>query len=136
MKTNTSQSYLLWGIVGALVIISIGIFFYFNSKEPIIEKNTKAQQHIEQPPLAQPLASEPPPSPQNEKLVSDSLVNQPISTNQTLAHEELDKLKDIEAQLLEQEQNLNAQHQDADQLIKLKEQQIELLSKQLNQHTP
>lgn len=129
MKTKTSHSYLLWGIIGFLIIISMGTFFYFSKKESTTE-------HIDtdHPPIAESLASNP--IAQNEQLVSASLIQQPISQNSTLAHEELDRLKDIESQLLAQEQNLNAQHQDADQLIKLKEEQIELLSKQLNPKHP
>ena len=53
--------------------------------------------------------------------------------NAALAKEEIAKLEDIQSQLTEQEKTLKAQHTDADQLIKLKEEQIKLLEAQLSQ---
>ncbi|ANF82552.1 hypothetical protein A3K93_10370 [Acinetobacter sp. NCu2D-2] len=74
-----------------------------------------------------------PESSQTKKLVDDDLLQAEIPENPTLAQDELAKLDDIQAQLKEQQQTLAAQHQDADQLIALKEEQIKLLGAQLAQ---
>lgn len=50
-----------------------------------------------------------------------------------LAKEEVSKLEDIHRQLKDQEATLKAQHADADQLTKLKEEQVKLLEAQLKQ---
>ncbi|HFF4773957.1 TPA: hypothetical protein ACGC33_002258, partial [Acinetobacter baumannii] len=47
--------------------------------------------------------------------------------------EEVSKLNDIHRQLQDQEATLKAQHADADQLIKLKEEQVKLLEAQVKQ---
>lgn len=65
------------------------------------------------------------------KLVEEDILQAPVPANASLAKEEAAKLEDIQVQLKEQETALKAQHQDADQLIKLKEEQIKLLEAQL-----
>ncbi|WP_353144486.1 hypothetical protein [Acinetobacter pragensis] len=67
------------------------------------------------------------------KLVEEDILKAPVPENASLAKEEVTKLQDIQLQLSEQEKSLNAQHADADQLIKLKEEQIKLLEAQLAQ---
>lgn len=64
-------------------------------------------------------------------LVDDSLLKQPVASDPTLIEEELAKLNELEKQLMEQQANLEAQHQDAEKLIKLKEERIRLLEAQL-----
>lgn len=64
-------------------------------------------------------------------LVDDSLADQPIPTDVALVKDELVQLQDIDTQLNEQKAMLNQQHQDADELIKLKEEQLANLEKQL-----
>lgn len=64
-------------------------------------------------------------------LIEESVLNQPIAENATLAAEELAKLNELQAQLQEQQTTLAAQHTDADELLKLKEEQIKLLEAQL-----
>lgn len=69
----------------------------------------------------------------NTALVDEKIIEQAIPQNESLAKDELAKLKDIQTQLDQQTMSLNAQHQDADQLIKLKQEQIKLLEAQLAQ---
>ncbi|MCU4413892.1 hypothetical protein KTH71_07530 [Acinetobacter sp. WU_MDCI_Axc73] len=72
-------------------------------------------------------ASEPAPS----TLIDDSILKTPVPDHLSLAKEEIAKLDDIQEQLKDQQSSLQAQHQDADTLIKLKEEQIKLLETQL-----
>ncbi len=53
--------------------------------------------------------------------------------NAALAKEEVAKLDDIQNQLNDQRALLKQQHNDADELIKLKEEQIKILEAQLAQ---
>lgn len=64
-------------------------------------------------------------------LVDESLLKQPVASDPTLIEEELAKLNELEKQLNEQQANLKAQHDDAEKLIKLKEERIRLLEAQL-----
>lgn len=66
------------------------------------------------------------------QLVNDDLLKQPISNNSTLAQEEVTKLEELHHQLNQQQSMLQAQHEDANQLIQLKQEQIKLLEAQLN----
>ena len=65
------------------------------------------------------------------ELINESLMEQPIPEDQALIKDELIQLTDIDTQLNEQKTLLDQQHVDADELIKLKEQQIAQLEKQL-----
>ena len=64
-------------------------------------------------------------------LVDDSLVEQPIAEDQALQKDEIAQLKEIQKQLGEQKDLLEQQHQDADKLLELKEQQLAELEAQL-----
>lgn len=64
-------------------------------------------------------------------LVDESLLEQPTNTDPALAKDELVQLNDIQTQLNEQKEMIEQQHADADKLIKLKEQQLLALEKQL-----
>lgn len=66
-------------------------------------------------------------------LVTEDILKAPIPENASLAKEEEARLADIQQQLAEQEKTLNAQHADADELIKLKEEQLKMLEQQLAQ---
>jgi uncharacterized coiled-coil protein SlyX len=66
-----------------------------------------------------------------EPLITEDILKAPIPQNASLAKEEEARLADLQLQLAEQEKTLQAQHADADQLIKLKEQQLKLLEQQL-----
>ena len=65
------------------------------------------------------------------ELVDETLLEHPIPEDQALVKDELIQLTDIDTQLNEQKTLLEQQHTDADELIKLKEQQIAELEKQL-----
>ena len=70
---------------------------------------------------------------ESKPLVTEDILTAPIPENASLAKEEQARLADLQAQLAEQEKTLKAQHADADQLIKLKEEQLKLLEQQLAQ---
>jgi hypothetical protein len=67
----------------------------------------------------------------NVELVNETILKDKVPENASLAKEEVAKLEDIQKQLDDQQQNLTSQHADADQLIKLKEEQIKILEQQL-----
>ena len=64
-------------------------------------------------------------------LVSESILKDEVSTNPSIAKEEISKLEDIQDQLLTQQTMLAEQEKNAEQLIKLKEEQIQILEQQL-----
>ena len=67
--------------------------------------------------------------------MNEDVLKQPIPAQESLAKEEVSKLNDIHRQLQDQEATLKAQHADADQLIKLKEEQVKLLDTKLNNNS-
>lgn len=69
----------------------------------------------------------------SQQLVNEDVLKQPVPAQESLAKEEVSKLNDIHQQLQDQEATLKAQHADADQLIKLKEEQVKLLEAQVKQ---
>ena len=132
-----NNSKLMWIIAGGLgaVIVLIAIFFWLNNtsestqiNEPL-NQTTPAAKKVEAAatPVEQSTASET----ANVELVKASILKDKIPENASLAKEEVAKLEDIQKQLDDQQQNLKSQHADADQLIKLKEEQIKLLQQQM-----
>ena len=132
-----NNSKLMWIIAGGLgaVIVLIAIFFWLNNtsestqiNEPL-NQTTPAAKKVEAAatPVEQSAASET----ANVELVKASILKDKIPENASLAKEEVAKLEDIQKQLDDQQQNLKSQHADADQLIKLKEEQIKLLQQQM-----
>ena len=69
--------------------------------------------------------------PDTIQLVNEDLLNAAVPQDQSLAKEEVAKLEDIQTQLNDQQQMLSTQHSQADELIRLKEEQIQLLEAQL-----
>ena len=65
------------------------------------------------------------------QLVNEDLLNAAVPQDQSLAKEEVAKLEDIQTQLNDQQQMLSTQHSQADELIRLKEEQVQLLEAQL-----
>lgn len=128
---------LILGILGViLLVIIIGT---------LVAAMTAQPPQVEKPPVAQ---TQPAPSPVTDaelqavldkdeqtadfaNLVDDGLANQPIPTDSALIKDELVQLQDIDTQLNEQKTMLEQQHQDADELLKLKEAQLANLEKQL-----
>lgn len=143
-QSKPNQSYLIWWILGVLSIFTLGITAYFYWTEPA-QQNEQAQQSRAQKTTQKNLTHEQATigasnvttqgmdASSNTALVDEKIVEQAIPQNESLAKDELSKLKDIQTQLDQQTMSLNAQHQDADQLIKLKQEQIKLLEAQLAQ---
>lgn len=132
---------LLMGIIGGLVVVVAVICGYFwltqSQSEPhgtddLTETPVTTQQAQQD--LSTQSTSEPvPTADQSESLVDENLLKADIPQNPSLAKDEIAKLDDIQHQLNEQKQLLDAQHADADALIKLKEEQIKILEAQLAQ---
>lgn len=129
---------LLIGIAGGLAAVIVLFLAY----QWIMSSNTEnlpPHQADLAPVQAAPAAAAAPPAAASEasvnppKLIEDDVLQAPVPENASLAKEELAKLEDLQSQLSEQEQTLKAQHADADQLIKLKEEQLKLLEAQLAQ---
>jgi hypothetical protein len=129
---------LLIGIAGGLAAVIVLFLAY----QWIMSSNTEnlPQHQADLAPIqAAPAAATAPPAAASEasvntpKLIEDDVLQAPVPENASLAKEELAKLEDLQSQLSEQEQTLKAQHADADQLIKLKEEQLKLLEAQLAQ---
>ncbi|ENW06600.1 hypothetical protein [Acinetobacter beijerinckii] len=135
---QNENSKLLWMIIGGISVVVVLIFaiqWFFSEKhqetsitsiQPTIEKTvtpsvTATTESAE-------VANE---TPAPIQLVEESIVKEPIPTNDTLAKEEITKLDDIHQQLKDQQQDLKQQHTDVDTLLKLKEDQVKLLEAQL-----
>lgn len=142
MTLNQSEnSKLIWMIAGGLTALILLLLTYLwigsNTEEnasatptatvPTQKKEkvapvTASPQAVEQSTASEPVTS---------TLIDEKILKDEIPKNASLAKEEVAKLDDIQKQLNEQEKNLASQHSDADQLIKLKEEQIKLLEQQL-----
>lgn len=136
-----NNSKLMWIIAGGLgaVIVLIAIFFWLNNTsestqiDEQLNQTTPAAKKVEAtaPPVATPVEQSTASEAANVELVKESILKDKIPENASLAKEEVAKLEDIQKQLDDQQQNLKSQHADADQLIKLKEEQIKLLQQQM-----
>ena len=131
-----NNSKLLWIILGAiLVVVLLGTLgFWLMNAESKPATTTKPAAAAAQPAstvVAAPMAVPASNAGTGQVLVNEDLLKEEVPQNAALAKEEIARLEDIQKQLQDQEANLKAQHQDADQLIKLKEEQILLLEKQL-----
>lgn len=135
------NSKLVWIIGAVIVLIACGLFagqWYLKQQkaEQLAAKQAAEAAQLAQA-KAQQVATAPaavvdaPASEVTLTLVDDSMLTQPIPQNPSLAKEEIAKLADIETQLKEQKASLESQHSDADQLLKLKEEQLKLLEAQL-----
>ena len=126
------NSKLIWIIAGGLIAIILLVIIYLwmnNTAEPTVQpvpKKTVIATPVV-PSAEETAASEP----ATATLVDEKILKEEVSDNASTAKEEMAKLEDIQKQLDEQQNMLNTQHADADQLIKLKEDQIKLLEKQL-----
>ncbi|ARD27722.1 hypothetical protein OTEC02_02275 [Acinetobacter lactucae] len=135
------NSKLLWILIGGLSILVVLFFaaqWFFKKTEssaPLVDP-----QPVSTPAPAKPKSAEPLPSSEplaenasTQQLVSENVLKEPVPAQDSLAKEEVSKLEDIHRQLKDQEATLKAQHADADQLTKLKEEQVKLLEAQLKQ---
>lgn len=126
------NSKLIWIIAGGLIAIILLVIIYLwinNSTAPKVQPTLK--QNITAPPLAHPVEETAASTSNAGTLVDEKILKDQVPKNASSAKEEIAKLEDIQQQLDEQQQMLNTQHADADQLIKLKEEQIKLLEQQL-----
>ena len=133
---------LLWGIVSGLIVVIIAVWiiiqFFLTQNETLpthqgdlinapapqtISENSEKATKTE---VTDALSSD-------NVLVDASIMTEEVTSNATLAKEEIARLEDIQLQLDEQEKSLKQQHSTADDLIKLKEEQIKLLEAQLAQ---
>ncbi len=131
---------LMWMIAGGLivVILLIVLFFWINNStnntpvnEPLNNAVPTKKAEVATPPIAQPVEQTATSEASHVELVKDTILKDKVPENASIAKEEVAKLDDIQKQLNDQEQSLKSQHTDADQLIKLKEEQIKLLEQQL-----
>ena len=135
-----NNSKLIWMITAGLVIILslIAVFFWLNNTNSTTEQTKQSVKPVTQtvtPPVAQPLdttAASTPITESHQTLVNESILKDEVPQNESLAKEEVARIDDIQKQLDEQAKILKSQHADADQLIKLKEEQIKLLEQQLS----
>lgn len=134
------NSKLLWILIGGLSILAVLFFaaqWFFKKNEspaPIVDPHPVSTPAPEKP--TAPASSVPVAQPQtasSQQLVNEDVLKQPVPAQESLAKEEVSKLNDINHQLQDQEATLKAQHADADQLIKLKEEQVKLLEAQVKQ---
>ena len=123
------NSKLLRGIIAALVCIValVAAYFWMSAmhKAPLNEKTTQTAPT----PVAQPIEQAPP----TQTLIDEKVLKDPIPDSPVVAEEEVAKLDDVHQQLIDQQGTLKEQHQGADDLIKLKEEQVKLLEAQLAQ---
>ncbi len=133
------NSKLLWILIGGLSILVV-LFF---AAQWFLKKTESSAPLVDPQPVSTPApAKSADPSPSSEplaenassqQLVSENVLKEPVPAQESLAKEEVSKLEDIHRQLKDQEATLKAQHADADQLTKLKEEQVKLLEAQLKQ---
>lgn len=129
---------LLWGIVGVLVAVMLLVVAYQwltpASQQTVTEMPAKTEEAktsdlaTESAPVEAATASA-------NALVKEDILTAPVPQHPILAKEELAKLDDVQQQLQEQAATLQAQQQDADELIQLKEEQIKLLEAQLAENS-
>ncbi|KWQ03810.1 hypothetical protein SE27_00165 [Acinetobacter harbinensis] len=135
MLNQRNSPKLLVGIAGGLVLLIVLFLAYqwlFSSnpqpvKAPETAVSTKPAVIAEQPAAESFIATDP----DTIQLVNEDLLNAAVPQDQSLAKEEVAKLEDIQTQLNDQQQMLSTQHSQADELIRLKEEQIQLLEAQL-----
>ena len=135
MLNQRNSPKLLVGIAGGLVLLIVLFLAYqwlFSSntqpvKAPETVVSTKPAVIAEQPAAESVTATDP----DTIQLVNEDLLNAAVPQDQSLAKEEVAKLEDIQTQLNDQQQILSTQHSQADELIRLKEEQIQLLEAQL-----
>ena len=135
MLNQRNSPKLLVGIAGGLVMLIVLFLAYqwlFSSnpqpvKAPETAVSTKPAVIAEQPAAESVTAADQ----DTIQLVNEDLLNAAVPQDQSLAKEEVAKLEDIQTQLNDQQQMLSTQHSQADELIRLKEEQIQLLEAQL-----
>lgn len=135
-KQNSKLLWILIGGLSILVVLFLAAQWFFKKTEssaPMVDPqpvSTPAPAKTTDPSSgSEPVAK----APSSQQLVNEDVLKQPVPAQESLAKEEVSKLDDIHSQLKDQEATLKAQHADADQLTKLKEEQVKLLEAQLKQ---
>lgn len=135
-KQNSKLLWILIGGLSILVVLFLAAQWFFKKTEssaPMVDPqpvSTPAPAKTTDPSSgSEPVAG----AASSQQLVNDDVLKQPVPAQESLAKEEMSKLDDIHSQLKDQEATLKAQHADADQLTKLKEEQVKLLEAQLKQ---
>ncbi|WP_454665857.1 hypothetical protein [Acinetobacter calcoaceticus] len=135
-KQNSKLLWILIGGLSILVVLFLAAQWFFKKTEssaPMVDPqpvSTPAPAKTTDPSSgSEPVAE----AASSQQLVNDDVLKQPVPAQESLAKEEVSKLDDIHSQLKDQEATLKAQHADADQLTKLKEEQVKLLEAQLKQ---
>lgn len=142
---QTKNTKLLWMIIAGISII---VVLFFAIQWFLAQKNLQTTTNLDQP-IAEKIISQEAEEantarpeittidesevPTPIQLVQESLIKQPLPTNDSLAKEEIAKLDDIHHQLKDQQKDLKQQHEDADALLRLKKEQIKLLEAQIQQ---
>lgn len=142
---QTKNTKLLWMIIAGISII---VVLFFAIQWFLAQKNLQTTTNLDQP-IAEKIISQEAEEantatpeittidesevPTPIQLVQESLIKQPLPTNDSLAKEEIAKLDDIHHQLKDQQKDLKQQHEDVDALLRLKEEQIKLLEAQIQQ---
>lgn len=127
---------ILIGVIGAVVAVVVLVIYqwlFSTADEPLPRHELDA---VAVQTAAEPTAKAPPSAPEVQStttLIDESVLETAVPENPSLAKEELAKLEDLQVQLKEQEKTLNEQHQNADQILALKEEQIKILEAQLAQ---
>lgn len=133
-KQNSKLLWILIGGLSILVVLFLAAQWFFKKTEssaPMVDPqpvSTPAPAKTTDPSSgSEPVAE----AASSQQLVNEDVLKQPVPAQESLAKEEVSKLDDIHSQLKDQEATLKAQHADADQLTKLKEEQVKLLEAQL-----
>ncbi|MPW45918.1 hypothetical protein [Acinetobacter guerrae] len=136
------NSRLLWLIIGGISIIVLlflaAQWFFAENKNTTVQTKSQPVQAPSEPHKQEPTQNSVPnesatSEPSSNTLIDETILKTPVPNNPSLAKEEVAKLDDIQVQLKDQQTTLKAQHQDADTLIKLKEEQIKLLEAQIGE---
>ncbi|KHN67854.1 hypothetical protein AV645_12290 [Acinetobacter calcoaceticus] len=135
-KQNSKLLWILIGGLSILVVLFLAAQWFFKKTEssaPMVDPqpvSTPAPAKTTDPSSgSEPVAE----AASSQQLVNEDVLKQPVPAQESLVKEEVSKLDDIHSQLKDQEATLKAQHADADQLTKLKEEQVKLLEAQLKQ---
>lgn len=130
-KATSNKKLIL--IVIALLLALTALIYVYSQNKSVIATSNQTNHATEQ--NSTPLPASQPESEENTDtfatLIDDDLLTQPIPEDQALIKDELGQLKDIQQQLNEQKELLEQQHQDADQLLELKAQQLAELEREL-----
>ncbi|MBJ9421015.1 hypothetical protein I5559_11495 [Acinetobacter oleivorans] len=135
-KQNSKLLWILIGGLSILVVLFLAAQWFFKKTEssaPMVDPqpvSTPAPAKTTDPSSSSEPVAE---AASSQQLVNEDVLKQPVLAQESLAKEEVSKLDDIHRQLKDQEATLKAQHADADQLTKLKEEQVKLLEAQLKQ---